>query len=328
MLATASLEQVEAMRRDEEARGESGLIVPAPSHLADGLLLLTILFWSVNFSVVKFALADLPPLAFNGLRFILASSAMLILSLVLGHSLKFQRHHLGYLIGLGLLGNTAYQLCFILGIARTTADNTALILATVPAWVALIGTLLGTERVTVKGWLGVALSLTGIALIIWGGNHQAQLHFGGDTLLGDGLILGGTLCWSVYTLTSRRMLHHYSAVAVTSFSTLVGAVPLLLLAISPLSQLNWAEVSLQAWAALIFSGLFSITLAYFFWNYGISRLGSARTSLYSNLTPPIALLTAWLFLGETLTITQLWGGLLALAGVALARRFTYARTEK
>lgn len=294
---------------------------------ADGLLLLTILFWSINFSLVKFALAELSPLAFNGLRMMLAAGLMLVLVPTLGYSLKFQRRHLGRLIVMGLLGNTFYQLGFIFGIDRTSADNAALILATVPAWVALIGTLVGIEKVTPGGWLGVALSLVGIGLIVLGGSHQVQLHFGETTLLGDGLILGATLCWSSYTLLSRPILREYPAVAVTSFTTAVGVIPLILMSIPSLAQLKWQTISLTAWGSLIFSGVFSITLAYFFWNYGVSRLGSTRTSLYSNLTPALALLIAWLLLGETLTLTQLGGGLLALAGVALARRYTYDVTK-
>ena len=124
------------------------------------------------------------------------------------------------------------------------------------------------------------------------------------------------------------MLRDYSSITVTTFSTIVGVIPLVLLSIPPLVQLEWATISMIAWGAVIFSGVFSITLAYFFWNYGVSRLGSTRTSLYSNLTPPLALLTAWLLLGETLTFIQIGGGLLALGGVALARRYTYSLTEK
>jgi drug/metabolite transporter (DMT)-like permease len=296
-------------------------------HLADVFLLLTTIFWSINFSLVKFALAELSPLAFNGLRMVLAAGLMLMLVPSLGYSLKFERQHLGRLIVIGLLGNTAYQLCFIFGIARTSADNAALILATVPAWVALIGTMAGTEKVTVGGWVGVLLSLLGIGLIVWGGAHQAQLHFGATTLWGDALILGATICWSLYTLASRPLLRNYSSITVTIFSTIIGIIPLVLLALPPLAHLEWTAISLTAWGALIFSAVFGITLAYFFWNYGVSRLGSARTSLYSNLTPPFALLTAWLLLGETLTLLQIGGGLLALGGVILARRFTYARAE-
>ncbi len=290
---------------------------------ADELLVLATFFWGLNFAVVKFALAELEPLVFNGLRLLLVVGLMLVLVPALGYSFKFQRRHLGYLIGLGLVGNTIYQLFFIFGLAHTTAANSALILATVPVWVALIGTVRGTERVMPGGWVGIGLSLAGIALIVWGGKQQTQLQFGGATLWGDLLILGATWCWSVYTIASRPMLRHYPAVSLTAFTSIIGAIPLILLALPLLRQVNWASVSLPAWSAIIYSGLFSITLAYFFWNYGVSKLGSTRTSLYSNLTPPLALVTAWLLLGETMAWLQLAGGLLALMGVALARRYTF-----
>jgi drug/metabolite transporter (DMT)-like permease len=284
--------------------------------------LLTTLFWGVNFSVVKFALAALPPLAFNGLRFVVAATVMFVLAYGTGHRFKFAKKHVLYMIGLGLLGNTAYQLFFVFGVNETTADNASLILATVPAWVALSGTLAGVDRVKAGGWLGVLLSLLGIGLIISGSDRQAEFQFGAATLRGDLLMLAATLCWSGYTLLSRPMLRQYSSAAVTSFTTLMGTIPLLLICAPTIIRLDWAEIPWSAWLALIISGTFGIALAYFFWNYGVSRLGSARTSLFSNLVPPIALLTAWLWLGETLTLQQGIGTLLALGGVILARRFT------
>jgi drug/metabolite transporter (DMT)-like permease len=289
---------------------------------ADGLLLFTATFWGLNFAVVKFALVALPPLAFNGLRFVIAASTMLLLARAGGHRVTVARRHLLYLIGLGLLGNTAYQLFFVFGIDYTTADNASLILATSPAWVALLGTLARVERVAPRGWLGVLLSLACIGLIILGSDRQADFQFGGANLEGDLLVLLATLCWSGYTLLARPMMRHYSSMVVTSFSTLMGAIPLFLLSTPALARLAWSQVPLRAWLALFYSGVFGISLAYFFWNYGVSRLGSARTSLYVNLTPPIALLTAWLWLGETLTYQQGLGALLALVGVILARRYT------
>ncbi len=285
---------------------------------ADALLLATVVIWGVNFSAIKLALAEIPPLAFNSLRFLVGGAALAIAARALGRRWRFERRHLPFLIALGLFGNSFYQMFFIYGVAATTADNAALILATVPAWVALGGTLAGTEKLAPRGWLGVGLSLAGIVLIVLGSDRAAELRFGGATLRGDALILAGTLCWSAYTLLSRLAMRHYRPLAVTSFCTVVGAVPLVLAGLPGLAALPGASVS--AWAAAVFSGLFAIGFAYLFWNLGISRLGSARTALYSNLTPLIALATAWLTLGETLTPQQGAGALLALAGVALARR--------
>ncbi len=291
----------------------------------DGLLLLTAVVWGVNFSVVKFALAEIPPLAFNSVRFLAVILTVGVASRAWGVRWRFRRRHLPYLVGLGLLGNATYQLLFIYGAAQTTADNAALILSTVPVWVALVGSLVKMERVAPIGWLGGGLSFFGIALIILGGDRNAEFHFGGATLLGDVLVLIATFCWAAYTLLVRLAVRHYRSMPVTSFCTTVGAVPLILIGAPELTALDWQQVSIGAWVSAVFSGISSIGIAYFLWNYGISRLGSARTSLYSYLVPVIGLVTAWLWLGETLTPQQGWGALLAMAGVVLARGHTQPR---
>ncbi len=293
---------------------------------ADALLLLTACIWGANFSAVKFGLSELPPLAFNAVRFLCSGLALALATRAAGQSWRFERRHLPFLIGLGLLGNSLYQLLFIYGAAATTADNAALILATVPAWVALGGSLAGLERVERKGWLGVGLSLAGIIMIVHGADRDTEFHFGGASLKGDVLILAGTLCWSAFTLFGRLAMRHYRPLAVTSFCTVVGAVPLILLGLPELVALERGAVSHAAWAAAVFSGLFAIAIATLCWIVGVARLGSARTSLYSNVTPPVALVVAWLALGETLTAQQGWGALLAICGVVLARQFTAPRT--
>ena len=84
-------------------------------------------------------------------------------------------------------------------------------------------------------------------------------------------------------------------------------------------------VSPAAWTAAVYSGVSAIGIGTLCWNHGVARLGSARTALYSNLTPLVALVVAWLTLGETLTRQQGWGALAAVAGVVLARRHTRPR---
>lgn len=293
--------------------------------LAEALLLLTVTLWGVNFAVVKVGLAELPPLAFNSVRFLAAGAVLAAMAGAAGQWRRIERRHLPWLLGLGLLGNTIYQLLFVFGAAATTADNAALILATVPVWVALTGTLAGVERVAAAGWLGVALSLAGIALIVSGSDRHAELRFGGATLEGDALVLAATVCWSLYTLVSRPLMLRYGSTTVTTFSTLAGALPLIALGLPQLWSLDRAAVSSAAWVAAVCSGVGAIALAYSMWNFGISHLGSAHTSLYSNLTPPIALVTAWLGLGETLTPQQLAGAVLAVLGVVLARRYARPR---
>ncbi len=293
---------------------------------ADAALLLTVCIWGTNFSIVKFGLSELSPLAFNAVRFACGGAALGVAARVAGQRWRFERRHLPFLIGLGLLGNALYQLLFILGAAATTADNAALILGTVPAWVALGGSLAGVERVAPAGWLGIGLSFSGIAMIVLGADRGADFHFGGASLKGDALILLCALCWTAFTLLMRLAVRHYRPLTVTSFCAVVGAVPLILLGLPELASLPPGSVSAGAWAAAVFSGVFAIGLGTLCWNFGVSHLGSARTSLYSNLVPLVALCVAWLALGETLTAQQGLGALAVIAGVVLARRHTQPAT--
>ena len=95
-----------------------------------------------------------------------------------------------------------------------------------------------------------------------------------------------------------------------------------LLAIPQIIQLDWGAVSWGAWGSLWLTGTFAVGLAYIFWGYGVAHLGSTRTSLYLNVVPPIALFVNWLWLGETLSPLQWIGAIMALIGVAVARRHT------
>ena len=113
----------------------------------------------------------------------------------------------------------------------------------------------------------------------------------------------------------------HSAVKVTTVAYMGALLPLILIGTPELVALDWAAVPLGAWLGVGFSGLFSLGLAYVFWNYGVSRLGSGRTALFTNLQPPIALFAAWIWLGETLTVLQFGGVVCVLGGVILARRF-------
>ncbi len=277
--------------------------------------------WGTNFSIIKVALTDLAPLPFASLRFVLIVPVMAGLAWLTGHSLRVERRYWLQIAGLGLLGNTVYQLLFIFGADRTSADNAALILATVPVFVAVMGYLAGFEQIGRGGWIGVGLSLVGILCIVTGNASGASLEFGGASLFGDLLVFLATLAWSAYTVWMRPVVQRCSPIAVTVLSTAVGSLPLLLMTLPFLRVDELAQVSTRGWLALAASGMFGICLPYFIWNYGISRLGSARTSLYSYLVPFIALVVAWAWLGESLTAQQFLGGGLALAGVLLARNY-------
>jgi len=285
-----------------------------PPDLAIGLL---VLIWGSNFSVVKAALTEFSPLAFNSTRFVLASLVLAAFLWISGVRPRFQKGDTLRLVGLGLLGNVVYQALFIHGVHWTRAGNAALMLSAVPLIVALLSVGLKHETISRAGWAGVALSISGIALILWGSTRG--ISFGSDTLRGDLTMLAAALGWSVYTVLSAPYVQKYGTLPVTAFTMWVGTVGLVAVSTPALLAQEWGSISLGAWGGLVFSGAFAIAVAYMLWYYGVQHLGSSRTAIYSNTVPIVALIVAWMTLGEVPTWVQVAGTVMIIGGIGLAR---------
>jgi drug/metabolite transporter (DMT)-like permease len=282
-----------------------------------GLLFLTVV-WGLNFAVVKGALEVIPPMAFNALRFPLASLTVWAILRARGPLRMPERRDIWAILALGIAGNGVYQLLFIQGLDRTTAGNTALLLATVPVWAALLGALL--REAPLDRWVvaGILATLVGMVLVISGSGNGLSL--GGATLVGDLMAAGAAVLWATYTVGSRRLILRYGSVPVTAWTLWSGTVVLVLLGVPELRTVAWSAIPLwSGWGAVVFAGVLALGLSYLLWYRGVHRLGSARTAAYSNLVPVMALLGAWVLLGEVPTGVQWAGAAVILGGIVLAR---------
>jgi drug/metabolite transporter (DMT)-like permease len=285
-----------------------------PTYLALAVL---IFIWAANFSVVKFALREMSPLAFNGLRFTLASILLWLIVKLGGRSMTMDRRYWPALIGLGLLGNTVYQILFIYGIDRTLAGNASLMLAATPIFTTLLSIAFRQERIAWMAWTGVVISVVGIGLVVWGGTQAVS--FGVDTVRGDLTVLAASVAWSIYTVGSNPLVRRYGALPVTAVTMWIGGFALFIVSIPSFLTQDWTAVRPVSWLALLFSGAFAIAVAYFIWYYSVRQIGNTRTTVYSNFIPVVALLIAWLMLAETPTWLQLLGAAAVVGGTVLVR---------
>jgi drug/metabolite transporter (DMT)-like permease len=284
----------------------------------DLMLIMMSVVWGLNFTAIKGALADFQPLTFNALRFGTSSLFLLGVLWLRERSIGVHRKDLAKFVLLAVVGNTAYQLFFINGIALTTATNSALILATTPIFIILFGALLDVERVTSRVVQGVILSFVGVLMIVLGAG--GSLTFSSQSLLGDLLIVANPICWSIYTVLSKPMLKEYSPLKLTTVTMAIGAVPLVIVGASTFRTQNWQSISMNAWLGLGFSAFFAIGIGYVIWYTGVDRIGSARTSLYDNLVTVFAVASAWILLSESMSWVQIAGAVLVFLSLYVVRR--------
>lgn len=271
-----------------------------------------VLIWGANFSVLKVGFADVPPLAFNSVRLLIASLVFIVPLARQPAGVPFR--DLLRIAALGVVGHFVYQICFVLGVARTSVANAALIIGTSPVSVALLSSAAGHERVGARHWMGAALSVLGIYLLVGAGAEMSS-----ETLIGDALILGANLCWAVYTVGARPLLERYSPLVVTGYSMLVGTVLYVAVGLPSVLREDWSAVSLPAWLALAYASLLALNFAYLIWYTAVKRLGNIRTSMYSNIVPIVAMLVAFFGLGERIGLNKVLGAAAILSGLALTR---------
>jgi drug/metabolite transporter (DMT)-like permease len=287
--------------------------------------------WGTNYAIVKHAFTEMDPQAFNALRMMVASSVFVVMMLTVrwggpgdasaapGRGIFYTPHlmtrrEMLLLAVLGVVGQSLYQYLFIAGLARTSIANSAVIAAAAPVMIALVSGMTGEERIGRSHWIGAALSLLGIYIVVGPG-----VKIGGSSTHGDLLMLGAMCCWSAYTLGVRPLMARHSPVAVTGISMAVGTLFYVPAVASHVAALQWASVSTTTWVALVYSAVFSLAVSYTIWYAGVREIGSARTSVYSNLVPIFAMATAVIFIGEPVSLRKIAGAAAVLIGVALTR---------
>jgi drug/metabolite transporter (DMT)-like permease len=284
----------------------------------DVLIVLVILLWSINLSIIKIGLRALSPHAFNAIRLTLASLAYAVALAVQGRGREpASKGDLWKAAALGLLGITFYQVFFIKAIGLMPASTASVFMGTSPIFIALLATVVGEERIPPAGWVGIAISFAGFLLVVAGAN--GGMVFTWAAWRGAVLILLANACWAGYTVFARPLLGRNSPFRMAAVGTIFGTAIYLPFAARDLARVQWARIPWPGWGAILYAGLVAIFLCFAIWYASVKAVGSAKTGVYSNLTPVLAIFFAGLVLGERLSMIQGLGAAVTLAGVYLTR---------
>jgi drug/metabolite transporter (DMT)-like permease len=211
------------------------------------------------------------------------------------------------------LAQATFQLLLVAGLRRTTAGNSAILLATAPLLTALWFLVIRHEYPSRQQWLGLGLGIAGVALIVGRG-----VHVGRGQISGDLLALGSAAAWAWYGLAVGPLVRALGAIRATAWTMLAGTCIIAPLAVPRLWSQGWGSVSFGAWLGVLYGATAGLVIAMALWGRSIHRLGPRQTMLYAYLEPVSAVAAAALLLGESFTVEQGIGALIAFVGVWLA----------
>lgn len=302
----ATDERVGARRKDERAKA---------THRTELFLLVAVLLLGTNPVAVKYAVTAVAPLPFVALRFTVAGLLLLGAVRWFGSARGVERKDLLAMLGVGAVGVGMTNMLFTSGVSLTNASDTALLYAVVPVWGMILGSVLGLERPTLRGILGVGVAFLGIVVVVYGG-----LGGSGSSLEGNLLVLGATVCWGAYTVLSLPLLEKYSPLVVAGYTMLFGGLVALPFALSGFLSVDWGAMSVGVWAAVAYSTVLVAAFGFFAWQRGASLLGANRVLVYQYLITFVGVASGVALLGEGFGVEKIIGGAIILFGVYLARR--------
>ncbi|PCJ60693.1 MAG: EamA family transporter [Rhodospirillaceae bacterium] len=281
--------------------------------------LLTIaMFLSASNLIVGRAMVDhVPPVALSFWRWAVAFAFLLPIA---WPALRSQyRILLGawkLLCLLGFLGIVGALTLTYAALQWTTATNASLINASVPAQIPILAWLMFRDRVTPRQALGIALTMFGVAIIVFRGDLRMLGTV--DLAWGDPLILLVTLFWALYSVLLKRLpggLHPTGVLVAVIACGLIMLLPFYVAEMASGKSMILDETSI---AAILYVGVFAAAGGFLFWHSGVAKIGPNRTGVFFNLVPVFGLFLAITFLGETLYAFHVVGVPLIFTGIWLA----------
>lgn len=265
------------------------------------------LIWGYNWVVMKQVVPLADPLDFSAIRTLLGALALFAAMAVLRRPMGLAAPRETLL--LGLLQTGAFTLLIQWALVHGGAGKTAVLVYTMPFWLAPLAAWVLREHIGRIQWLATGVAAGGLLLIL---DPMAA----GGSALGNLLAVGGGFSWALATLVAKRLRqrHQVDLLALTAWQMLFGAGALVIAALlhdsRPISPTPFF------FAALAFNALFATALAWLLWLYVLQHLPAAIAGLSALGIPAIGVLAGWLQLGERPSPSELGG--MALIGLALA----------
>jgi drug/metabolite transporter (DMT)-like permease len=279
--------------------------LPDPGTLAAGV---TVATWASAFPAISVGLRGFAPLSLGLARLAFAGLALAFAAAFIRPAVP-PRPLWGRLVLAGLLGQALYQFLLMLGEERVPAGTASMLIATAPLFSVVAATALLGE--SARGlWSGLLVALAGALLV------GASLGVGGGAY---GLaVLGAAACQGLYHVVVKPLSQAVGPFAATAWSLWAGLA--LMLPAAPLLAGDLASAASGPLAAAAYLGIVPSALGYLTWSAALNRAPIAHTTAALYLVPLVAVVLAWIVLGERPAQLAVAGGLLAVTGVVLVRR--------
>ncbi len=278
-------------------------------------LLAAMLLWSSSFLAMREALQGFSPLVMTALRMGVGACCFVLLLPWLRKGFQYHKGDWKWLLGMAFCEPCLYFIFESHAMVYTTASQAGMVVSVLPLLVSVCAWFIFREALTPRTICGFFIAIGGV---VWLSLGAAATESAPNPMLGNLLEIMAMLCATGYTLSVRRLSANYSPLLITAVQSWVGAAFFAFAFLLPGVDLP-QSFEFRPTAAVIYLGAFITLGAYGCYNYGISRLGAGKASVYSNLIPVFTLFMGVYLQGDILTRQQYYACAVVLAGVLMSQ---------
>lgn len=266
----------------------------------------TVVLWASAFAGIRAGLVSYSPYSVALLRYLTASAVLVVYALIVRMPLP-ERRDLPRIALMGFLGFSVYNVALNAGEVGVSAGVASFIVASAPVYMAILAVIFLGERLKALGWVGIALSFTGVTVISV--TNAEGIAFDVRALL----VLVAAVAQAVYSVGQKPLLKKYGALRFGTYAIWAGTA--FLLVFTPGLLRDIPDATFSATAAVVYMGVLPGALAYLTWSFVLSRLPASVAGSFLYLVPAFAVVIAWVWLGELPHPLAFVGGALIVAGV-------------
>ncbi|MCX6345080.1 MAG: DMT family transporter [Armatimonadetes bacterium] len=290
-------------------------------NIAVAEALIAITMWALSFILIKIALRELSTTTLITLRFAVATIVMLPVIWRSGFLASITLADLPRFAILGVIGVTAHQFLQVAGQESASAGMAALCAATAPAFTIILAAIFLHERMSRWQTLGVCIALAGASIVSLAGSDWAISSAGRSAAFGNLLVVLSSTVWAAAAVMGKKMMIKRPSIVVTAGMLVFGLIFCIpfFVAIK-----GWREIpglSAQGWVSIVALGVLCTTVAHLANNQALKTISAQRVAIIQNLEPFLAIIGAWIILGERIGIVAALGGIAIIAGVWIAEKF-------
>ena len=218
-------------------------------------------------------------------------------------------------------GNFLFSICMLYGVSLSSAVSAGVIMACIPAVVALLSWLLLKEHISPRVWGAVACGAAGIGLLAWAKVAPASASADApqtQAWLGNLLVFAGVLCEAIYAVVGKKLTGSLSPKRISALINLWGLVLMTPLGLYAAWHFHFAQVAASSWLLLVFYALAASVWTVWLWMSGLRHVPAAHAGVFTVMLPLAAALVGILVLGEPVSGLQMLAFACALLGVLLA----------